>query len=225
MPEGETFILGETGNILQGLGAVENDIYMNGDKIKVILEKHSEMTLEEIKRIPQVLDEPALVLKSRNVGRGGKQNTRMVLFGMVKAQNGQPIMVVLDLRPMEGRFVIDDMQKVDSAYTKTQSPTEFVRNSFIMYADARKAIPLLRTIGFQMPIELSDHGFTGSIAYNGQNVNLFGKTFSEVFSEGDADSDIRYSDAPGDAFAARRVTGIAESVLTFFTICAIILSD
>ena len=52
MPEGTSFVLGETGATLQGLGAIESDIYMNGEKISTILKEHPEMTIREIQRIP-----------------------------------------------------------------------------------------------------------------------------------------------------------------------------
>lgn len=51
-PEGVRFTLGSTGPVLQGLGAIESDIYMEGDKISTILQDHPEMTLAEIKKIP-----------------------------------------------------------------------------------------------------------------------------------------------------------------------------
>ena len=194
MPDDETFILGTTGDILQGLGAIENDIYLHGDKIKKILADHPEMTLDEIKKIPQILENPILVLKSRNVGRSNSQNTRLVLFGSIKAKNGKPILSVMDLRPIENHIVIDDMQKVSSAYTKTDDPVAFIRNSYVLYADKNKATSLLRTIGFQMPIELNESGFVGSISYKGQNVNIFGEKFSDVFAEGSDDGDTSYSD-------------------------------
>lgn len=38
----------------------------------------------------------------------------------------------------------------------------------------KRATLLLRTIGFQMPIELLQSGLTGNITYSGQNVNLCG---------------------------------------------------
>ena len=96
----EIFVLGSTAEALQGLGARENDIYMKGDKISLILEQHPEMTLNEIKRIPEILDDPILVLSSQNKGRAGSQNTRLVLFGSVKAQDGRPVLCVLDLQPV-----------------------------------------------------------------------------------------------------------------------------
>ena len=193
-PDGESFVLGMTGDVLQGLGAIESDIYINGDKIKEILKDHPEMTLEEIKKIPQILEDPVLILKSRNVGRGGQMNSRMVIFGAVKAENGHPVMSVLDLHPTENNFTISDMQKVTSAYTKTTSPVQFVKDSFIVYADKKRTASLLRSIGFQMPIELNKSGSIGSISYKGRSVNIFGEKFSDVFVEGQRKYSIEETD-------------------------------
>ncbi len=212
MPDGESFVLGETGEILQGLGAVENDIYINGDKIKKILNEHPEMSLDEIKKIPHILEYPVLILKSRNVGRAERENARMSIFGSVKNKNGQPVMVILDIHPIEGRMIINDMQKVSSAYVKTTAPAEFVRKSEVMYVDKKRSRSLLRAIGFHMPMGVSDSSFIGSISYNGQIVNLSGKFFPEIFSEGeDEGMDVRYSDRPESTDAEFTDAAIAES--------------
>ena len=177
---GQRFILGSTGEVLQGLGAIESDIYVNSDKINTIMKEHPEITLEEIMQIPKIISDPVLVLKSRNVGRSA-QNTRMTMFGSVKGQNGLPVMVVFDLRPSENHFIISNMQKITSAYTKTMNAASFVENSFIMYADKKRTTSLLRSIGFHMPIELLQSGYIGSISYNQRSVNIFGEKFSDVF--------------------------------------------
>ena len=190
-PPKATFLLGSTGDVLQGLGAIESDIYMLGDKISIILEKHKEMTLNEIKRIPEILNDPVMILKSRNVGRGDKSNTRIVVFGSLKAQNGQPVLAVMDLRPVEKGFRIDNMQKIDSAYTKTASRTKsmaengraFVKSSDVLYLDKKRTTRLLSAIGFYMPITCNRSGYIGSISYNGENVNIRGAKFSDVISE------------------------------------------
>ena len=178
----EIFVLGSTAEALQGLGARENDIYMKGDKISLILEQHPEMTLNEIKRIPEILDDPILVLSSQNKGRAGSQNTRLVLFGSVKAQDGRPVLCVLDLQPVENRIVIQDMQKATSAYTKDNDPVRFVRNSEVLYTSENKkrTTALLRTLGFQMPSELQRYGSMGSISYHGQNVKMEGVPFTKI---------------------------------------------
>ena len=192
MPAGEVFIVGTTSDIVQGLGAMEADIYINGDKIKTILETHPEITIEEIKKIPRILENPILVLASKNA-ENAKVNSRMVLFGNVKGTNNLPMLSVLDLKPFEGKIRIDDMQKVVSAYTKTGiQRVEFVRDSQVMYVDKKRATSLLSSIGFYSPIELNDSGFIGNISYNGPKVKLEGKPFSEVFSEDE--SVVRYSE-------------------------------
>lgn len=176
-PEGASFELGTTGATLQGLGAVESDIYMNGDKIKTILKDHPEITLREVERIPEILEDPVLILKSKT-GRG--DNSRLVLFGSVKAQNGQPMMAVLDLRATEGGFLLSDMQKVNSAYTK-KNPASFIQSSEVLYADQKRTIPLLRRTGLTIASQpLLRNGSIGSISYDGKNVNLKGVPFGEV---------------------------------------------
>lgn len=176
-PEGASFELGTTGATLQGLGAVESDIYMNGDKIKTILKEHPEITLREIERVPEILEDPVLILKSKT-GRG--DNSRLVLFGSVKAQNGQPMMAVLDLRATEDGFLLDDMQKVNSAYTK-KNPASFIQSSEVLYADQKRTIPLLRQTGLTIASQpLLRNGSIGSISYEGKNVNLKGVPFGEV---------------------------------------------
>lgn len=203
----EIFVLGSTAEALQGLGARENDIYMKGDKISLILEQHPEMTLNEIKRIPEILDDPILVLSSRNKGRAGSQNTRLVLFGSVKAQDGRPVLCVLDLQPVENRIVIQDMQKATSAYTKDNDPVRFVRNSEVLYTSENKkrTTALLRTLGFQMPSELQRYGSLGSISYHGQNVKMEGVPFTEI------ETQTKYQlDVDSDAAEATRTAALGD---------------
>ena len=188
----ETFILGSTGDVIQGLGAIESDIYMYGEKINTILDTHPEITLEEIKKIPQILENPILILESKNVGRSSA-NTRMVLFGSVKAKNGLPVTAILDLRPVENHLVINDMQKVTSAYTKDSNPVQFVQDSNVLYADKKRATSLLRSIGFQMPIELNKSGFLGNITYEGRKVKMSGVPFADIVGKTNGDG-TKYSD-------------------------------
>lgn len=144
---------GTTSDVLQGLGAKEADIFMRGDKISKILKDHPEITLKQIKKIPQVLENPLLILKSK---RKASNNSRILLFGTLKGENRKPVMSVLDLRPKEKGFVLDDMQKVNSAYTKTTNPVKFVSESEVIYTsdNTKEAAKLLHTIGFRMPIAL-----------------------------------------------------------------------
>ena len=179
MPGGEIFNLGSTGPALQGLGAAESDIYIQSDKVNTILREHPEMTLEEIKRLPEILEDPILILKSKGSGKSGK-TSRVILFGTVKAQNGQPVMAVMDLRPYENGLLVADMQKVNSAYTK-KNLASFIESSEVLHADEKRVIPLLRLAGLTMTSQqLLQNGSIGSISYNGANVNISGVPFSTM---------------------------------------------
>lgn len=196
-PKGEHFVLGSTGPVLQGLGAIESDIYMNGDKISAILREHPEMSIREVQLIPEILEDPTLILKSKGVGKTGN-NSRMVLYGSIKAQNGQPMLAVLDLRPRERGFLLNDMQKVNSAYTKNK-PVSFVINSDVLYADKKRTVPLLRQFGLTITSrQLLRNGSMGSITYDGDRVKMSGVPFSSAV------------DLNGAFISRERGTGIQE---------------
>lgn len=57
---------------MQGLGAIESDIYMLSDKINTICKEHPEMSIDEIKKIPQILENPILILSSKGKGKRQK---------------------------------------------------------------------------------------------------------------------------------------------------------
>ncbi|WP_143482863.1 hypothetical protein [Pseudoflavonifractor sp. An85] len=179
-PDDEVFIIGSTSDVLQGLGAIENDIYLRADKVNKILSKHREITLPEIKSIPQLIDDPVFILKSAGRERGNRPNTRMVLYGSVLARNRKPMLAVLDLQPVEGKLVINDMQKVNSVYTK-DNPMYMLTNSDVLYADKKRTIPLLRSMGLHIgPKDLLQNGSIGRITYGYKSVKLDGVPFREV---------------------------------------------
>lgn len=61
----------------------------------------------------------------------------MILYGSIKANNGKPMMAILDLRPVEGKLIINDMQKVNSVYTKDKPVGSLIRSA-VMYADKKE---------------------------------------------------------------------------------------
>ena len=194
MPEGVRFTLGSTGPVLQGLGAIESDIYMEGDKIKKIMQDHPEMTLAEIKKVPQILEDPAMVLKSKT------RTNSLVVLGTYQAQNGRPILAAMDLLPRGKGFVVDGMQKVTSAYTKTESQTataeqvgrKFLMGSDVLFADKKRTAAVLRPMGILAPIDLLRNGYIGSISYKKGFVNIQGVPFSSVVKM-DAEEKTKFS--------------------------------
>ena len=78
----------------------------------------------------------------------------MILYGSIEANNGKPMMAILDLRPVEGKLIINDMQKVNSVYTKDKPVGSLIRSA-VMYADKKRTIPLLRSMGLHIALNPS----------------------------------------------------------------------
>ena len=59
------FRLGSTSEALQSIGVQERDIVMASGKINRILREHPNMTMDMVRQIPAMLEDPALVLESQ----------------------------------------------------------------------------------------------------------------------------------------------------------------
>ena len=107
------------------------------------------------------------------------------MFGSVKTTDG-PVAVILDLRPIENGYVIENMQKATSAYAKNEDPktgetaVEFLEKSEVMFLNEKRTARLLRSMGLLTPIELNQSGSIGSIEYIGRKVKLNGVPFKQV---------------------------------------------
>ena len=191
-PNDWTFTLGTTGDVLRALGAQERDIYMTAEKISQILVDHPNMTLEEIKNVPKVLENPTLILKSLGQSAQG-HNTRLVVYGDLTDTNNVPVAVIFDLAPSESGVLVSDMYKVSSAYGKDDVNTpKAIEKSDVLYANKKRAPHLLRKLGFtessvRVPGLLSAQGSgagyssLGSINDAAGNVNTNGTPFGQVF--------------------------------------------
>lgn len=217
----ERLILGTTGPILQNLGAEDGNIYLNGWKISKIMHTHKEMSLRTFEALPQVLENPSLVLASRAVRTRGV-NTRLVMFGDVRAENGKAVQVVLDLLPAEGGYRLDGMQKVNSAYTKDGGRLS-LEDSDVLYTDAKRAAQVLRSLGYRSgsPDGLHKDGYIGSIAYAADGVKISGEKFTSVigtlqkFSVQEELQDIRENGIREKELASDREETQPEDVLGY----------
>lgn len=181
--------IGSTSPVFRGLGAIESDIYIRTEKVNKILNDHPEITIEEIQKIPKILNNPHVVLKSKNV-IGYREPSRVVVFGAVKGKGGTPVAVILDLRPTEKGFVVNNMQKVVSVYERTQSKNRTAKEKLRMllseseylYINKKRTARLHHAVGLQSAYPIETIGsYIGSITYSSGKVNIEGKTFSEIF--------------------------------------------
>lgn len=183
------FRLGSTGEALQSIGVQDRSIVMVSDKVRTILREHPNVTLDMIRQIPAMLENPVLVLESkgRSMRPGTRQNSRIVVVGNVTDANGAPVLCVLDLAPQSAqdrRLGLQDFNKVSSAYPKDVNPAGFLQSSNVLYAnpDTNKTQDALNSFGFKLATsELNHLGSMGSIAYSGNDVKIQGVPFEEAF--------------------------------------------
>ena len=183
------FTLGATGEALKSIGVRDRSIVMVSDKVRKILRDHPSMTMDMIRQIPAMLEDPALVLESRGGSMlpGTKQNSRIVVVGTVTDAQGDPVICALDLAPSSRQDMelgLQDFNKVSSAYAKDRNAGKMLQNSNVLYAspDTKITKAALSSFGFQFATsELNRLGSMGRITYDGGKVKMQGVPFEEVF--------------------------------------------
>ena len=129
------------------------------------------MTDGIIKQIPNILENPTIILKSQSV------NGRLVVFGDIVAADGKPVLVAMELNPVENNANVDKIYKVASAYGRQN--VKYIQNwlnnpNNILYIDSQKnrTINWLNGLGLQLPVPLTNNGLSANnIPQSTQNVN------------------------------------------------------
>ena len=171
--EGFSFVIGDVPEYLSEIEVDDNkigqrQIRIDATKIKKIMTEHPEMTREVIKKIPDIINAPILVLDSKTVGG------RLVVFGEVYS-NGKPVMVVLEINPTtrSGKSTYADVIKVASAYTRSNTQN-LINNSNIRFVSKNKSRvnDWLKVNRLQLPLpNAQSNSATDSISQTAQKVN------------------------------------------------------
>lgn len=121
--------IGKTSEVLQSLGMEEKQVTIDAGKLIKIKNKHSEMTDKIIKQIPDILQDPMVVLDS--LSKPG----RPILLGNVMGEKNRPVLVALELSPTDWKKkIINDEIKVASAYVKDR-PQYLLNHSKYYYVN------------------------------------------------------------------------------------------
>lgn len=208
-PSTETFTVGRTSDSLRSIGVEDRSITWTGKKIKKIFKKHPAMTLDVVKQVPNVIENPILVLKSRTV------DGRITAFGEVYDTKGIPVLAALDLQPESGGCEIEDVITINSAYGKDHDLRDFILNSDVLYVDpdVKRTDSWLKSVRLQLPSAQTNIGPIGSITYPDGKVNISGEKAENIFetensTEEDAEQiDRDYAEAveSGDIETAQRL--------------------
>lgn len=171
------FRVGTTSEALQSIGARTDNIYMRKSKIGIIFEDHPEVTVEVIKKVPDILENPVLIMKSLT------RPDSIVLLGEEKAENGNSLMVALELTPKPGGRTEAEFSLVTSAYGRDdENLRNLINNSELLYLDTNKnrANSWLMQLRVQFPSRQPPYGSIGNIAYAEDGVKITGKKLSEL---------------------------------------------
>lgn len=163
---GGYFNVGTTSEALKSIGVKDYNIYWDKSKIAKIMGKHSGMTAEVIKEVPQILEHPILVMQSQTVAN------RITIYGETVDADGTPVLVAMELKPQDKKGEILDFAKIASAYGKNNAQ-QLIDNSDILYVDPNKKrtdgwLGLLR---LQLPSRLANYGSIGSITLVNRDIN------------------------------------------------------
>ncbi|MBR3952568.1 MAG: hypothetical protein IKJ82_03005 [Oscillospiraceae bacterium] len=173
------FEIGSTSDVLKSIGVRDGKVYWRKYKIGAILQEHPEMSEETIKKVPQILEEPYIVMKSAT------KEDSIVLFGELKAENGNNVMAALLLTPQtSGNRIEADFSLLTSAHGNRTNKqiTDLIERSEILYVDTNKnrAKTWLMQLGVQFPSRQPTNSSMGSIFYQDGKVNIKGKKLSEL---------------------------------------------
>ena len=149
------FLLGKTSIALRNIGLRYYDIVIDKSKILKIKNKHKEMSDDVIKAIPKILENPTLILKSQSKNK--KAQKRIIVFGEIVDEIGNPVLIAIELEPYENKKSINKIYKVASAYGKQNLSiiqTWIDNANNILYVDKQKnrTIKWLSGLGLQLPV-------------------------------------------------------------------------
>lgn len=163
----KTFTVGETSDVLKSLGVKDSSIVWHSEKVSRIMQKHPEMTKSVIKQVPQILENPVIVLESK------QSDSRLVMFGTITDTAGNPVTAILELQPTSKGGQILDMNVIASAYGKNNAKN-LVQKSGLVYLDTnvKRTRNWMQGVGLQLPADTSILGSVGSITYQDGKVKI-----------------------------------------------------
>lgn len=179
------FRVGTTSKALKSIGIKDSGIIWYGQKIAKILKKHEGMTRDIIKQVPEILENPIVVLKSK------QSDSRIVIFGEITDNNGAPVTTILELQPTTKGGQLLNMNVIASAYGKDSNPAAFIRNSDLLYLDPNRnrTDSWFDAVGLQLPSVASNHyGSVGTISYHDGKVKIDGLPYTQFMQDGENNS-------------------------------------
>ena len=160
---GFSFVVGETSQALQEAGLPQKQIRWDASKIKTLLDKHDGMTIDTVKQIPGLLENPVIVVDSK------KGNNSKIVMGDVYDENGKIVTAVLLLTPSSKKGNVLDFFKVSSAEGRSHIKSLFTKEDGtavpIRYVDKKRIQSWLNANRLQLPLHNLDLDSNYSISH------------------------------------------------------------
>lgn len=176
MTSGGWFEVGRTSDALRSIGVRDGAIYWRKSKLGYIMDEHPEMTPDVVAQVPEIIESPIVVLKSKT------QPDSVVAFAELRSE-GKPVMAALNLTPIPTGGMEAELAVIASAYGRSgKNAARLIQSSDVLYLDENKnrTDTWLMSLGLQLPSGQPAYGSMGSITYSGGNVNIEGVPFDEV---------------------------------------------
>ncbi len=180
--------VGTTSEALKSIGAKDAKIYWNTTKINSIQKNHPFMTDGVMKQVPQILENPILIMESKT------QPNRVTMYGEVYAENGIPVMAVLELAPRSNKGYELQNMVIANAYNKgadvknasIDATQRLIDSSDILYVDPdkKRTDNWLSLNRLQLPLGITSYGPI-------HNITLVARD-----SQGNFSADTKNSDLP-----------------------------
>ena len=166
---GFSFVLGTTSDALIEAEVPDKQIRWDASKIKNLLNKHNGMTRETIRQIPNLLENPVVVIDSKQ-----NENSR-VIMGDLHDENGKLVTVVLLLTPTSKKGNQLDLIKVSSAQGRSHIESLFRKedgsNVKIRFVDKKRIQSWLNVNRLQLPLHSFNLDSNNIISQTPKSVN------------------------------------------------------
>ena len=174
---GFSFVLGETSEALQKANIPKKQIRWDASKIASLLRKHNGMNIDIIKKIPNLLENPIIVIDSKK-----GENSKIVMGDLYDANN-KIITAVLLLTPTSKKGNVLDLIKISSAEGRGHINSLFTNDDKtpvpIRYVDKKRIQSWLNVNGLQLPLHNLDLDSNNIVSQENKNVNISSETFSQ----------------------------------------------
>lgn len=159
------FKLGTTSDVLQSIGLNNVNVFLGKAKVQKILNDHPEMSINIIKKIPEILENPIMITSSLSPTNA---KDSIVIFSD-EISDGKSI--ILAMKIVDGKGEITEYTITGAHGRKKGSIEHYLRDSIYYYIepDKKRTDAWLSALGVQFPSSTTKYGSIRSIPKSMQN--------------------------------------------------------